>query len=285
VMLNSGGFDGTGKAYANPGSQEWRSDLTDLHPYQPAWHRAAVVNHLRTLPADGKAFFHSEGGVGSALDLPRLARWFEQLGKVGLEDASVCRAFLDRFAADWRRWNLADTFASPEEYFRQCLAWMAPVRRLEANALRANPNLVAYNITGLVDPPTTGEGLLATTFRELKPGAVDAMADALAPLRWCLFVEPVQLYRGRKATLEAVLANEDVLLPGEYPARLQVIGPGNERVFDRTVAVAIADPRGTPEPALALPVFAEEVTIDGPPGRYRFLAAFQQGAAAAGGEA
>ena len=62
-------------------------------------------------------------------------------------------------------------------------------------------------------------------FRELKPGTVDAMFDALCPLRWCLFVEPVQVYRGRKAKFEAVLANEDVLAPGDYPVRLQVVGP------------------------------------------------------------
>ena len=35
---------------------------------------------------------------------------------------------------------------------------------------------------------------------------------------------------------------------------------------------------------MVLPVFAEDVAIDGPTGKYRFLATFQQGAAAAGGE-
>lgn len=38
------------------------------------------------------------------------------------------------------------------------------------------------------------------------------------------------------------------------------------------------------EPPLALPVFPEDVVIDGPPGKYRFLAAFQRGAAAAASE-
>ena len=110
------------------------------------------------------------------------------------------------------------------------------------------------------------------------------MSDAFAPLRWCLFVEPVRVYRGHKARLEAVLANEDMLAPGDYPARLQVVGPRGTTAFDRTITVKIAAPKGKPEPAFALPVFAEDVAIDGPSGKYRFLATFQRGAAAAGGD-
>lgn len=284
VMLNSGCFDNSGKAFANPGDAEWKSDFYDIHPYQPVPHRANIISTLRTLAPQGRRFFHSEGGVGSAIDVVRVARQFEQIDGTSFEDAVVCRRLLDQFMADWQRWNMADTFANPGDYFQQCIAWMAPVRKLEANALRANPNLVGYNITGLVDPPTTGEGLLATTFRELKPGVLDAMFDAFAPLRWCLFVEPVQVYRGRKAKVEAIVANEDVLSPGEYPARLQIVGPNNQSVFDRTISVTIPGRNGKPEPAFVLPVFAEDLVIDGPSGKYRFLATFEKGAAAAGGE-
>ena len=88
--------------------------------------------------------------------------------------------------------------------------------------------MIGYSLTGTQDQGLTGEGL-TTTFRELKPGTVDAMFDAFAPLRWCLFVEPVQVYRGRKARLEAVLANEDVLAPGDYPVRFQIVGPRKPR--------------------------------------------------------
>lgn len=285
AMLNSGGFDGTGKTIANQGVHEWQSDLADIHPYQSVPHRAAQINAIRTISSGGKPVFHSEGGVCSAIDLVRLARHFEQVEKTHCEDAAVCRGFLDQFMADWDRWKMADTFANPEDYFHQCVAWMADLRKVAVNAFRANPNLVGYNTTGTVDPSTTGEGMLASTFRELKPGMVDAMFDAFAPLRWCLFVEPVQVYRGRMAKFEAVLANEDVLKPGEYPARLQVVGPRNESIFDQTVIVNIPDPKGKPEPKFTIPVFADEIKIDGPSGKYRFLAAFEKGAAATGGEA
>jgi hypothetical protein len=284
VMLNSGGWDGTGRAYANPGAVQWQTDLADQHPYQPLPHDAGVINLLRTINAGQKPYWLSEYGMGSAVDLVRLTRHYEQLGNTACEDAVIYRGFLNQFLADWNRWNLGDTFANPDDYFRQCVAWMAGLRKLGTNAIRANPHVIGHSVTGTQDQGLTGEGLTANIFRELKPGVVDAMFDAFAPLRWCLFVEPATVYRGRKAKLEAVLANEDMLAPGDYPARLQVVGPRNATVFDRTITVKIPDPKGKPEPALAMPVFSEEVAIDGPSGKYRFLATFLKGAAAAGGD-
>jgi hypothetical protein len=60
------------------------------------------------------------------------------------------------------------------------------------------------------------------------------MFEALAPLRLCLFTEPLHVYRGGRVKLEAVLANEDALPPGEYPVRLQVVGPNMQRIVDRS---------------------------------------------------
>ena len=284
VLLNSGDFAETGKSIADSKLEEWEETLLDIHPYKTVPHRADVIQELRTLDKDGKPIFHSEGGIGSAIDVVRLTRHYEQLGGTSCEDAAVVRRSLEQFTADWERWNLGDTFANPEDYFRQCIAWMAELRKLAANALRANPNLIAHNITGLVDPSTTGEGMLSSTFRELKPGVIDAMFDAFAPLRWCLFVEPVQVFCGGRVRVEAVLANEDVLAPGNYPVRFQIVGPQNISVFDRTEMITIAKATTTPEPSFALPVLDEQVVIDGPPGKYRFFATFQKDAAAAGGD-
>jgi hypothetical protein len=160
---------------------------------------------------------------------------------------------------------------------------MAPQRTLGLNAIRANPQIIGHSLTGAIDHVMCGEGL-TTIFRELKPGTIDAMFDAWAPLRWCLFAEPVHLARGSKLRLEAVLANEDVLGPGEYPARLQVVGPDNRRLLDKTITVKIAKTPGKERP-LAQLCFSEDVVVDGPTGKYRFLATFLRGAAAAGGEA
>ena len=257
--------------------------MSDQHPYKRVPHTAAIIRELRTASDGGKPVFISEYGIGSGVDLAKTTRHFEQLGAEQLEDAQWYRQRLDQFLVDWKRWNLDDTFASPEDFFAQCLAKMGEQRLLGLNAIRANPNVVAHSMTGTVDQANCGEGLF-TTFRDLKPGTVDAVFDGWYPLRWCLFVEPVNVYRKTPVRLEAVLANEDMLQPGEYPVRLQVVGPEAKCVFDRTINVTIPDPHGNPEPPLAMSVFAEDVVIDGAAGKYRFLATFERGAAAAGGE-
>jgi len=241
---------------------------------------------LRAAGGGANPVFISEYGIGSAVDLVRVARHYEQLGATHAEDAQYYRSCLDRFLADWTTWGLEDTFDSPEAYFAACLAKMADQRALGLNAIRANPNVVAHSLTGTVDQGMTGEGLF-TTFRELKPGTTDAVFEGLRPLRWCLFAEPWNVYRGATVRLEAVLANEGALPPGEYPARVQLLGPDHRRLLDRRVTVTVPGgeaPRPEETP-FALPVFAEEVAVDGPTGAYRLVAALERGGAAAGGQA
>jgi hypothetical protein len=269
---------------SNPGSNVWEDVLSDQHPYQRVPHTAGIIHTLRTLGGDGRPVFLSEYGIGSAVDLWRAVRNYEQRGKDGADDARFYCVQLDRFLADWERWKMAEAFSRPEEFFAASNARMAGQRLLGLNAIRSNPNVIGHSLTGTVDQGMTGEGLW-TTFREFKPGTMDAVFDGWAPLRWCLFAEPVNVYRKSPVRLEAVLANEDVLAPGKYPARLQVVGPGNTRVLDRRITLTIPDRQGKPQPPMVMPAFAEDVVIDGPPGKYRFLATFERGAAAAGGPA
>jgi hypothetical protein len=261
----------------------WEDLLSDQHPYQRVPHTAEIVRTLRTIDGHGQPLFLSEYGIGSAMDLMRIVAHYEQAGKTEVEDAQLYRSWRDQFLADYKRWRLDEVFPRPEDFFAQSIARMAGQRLLGLNAIRSNPNVVGHNLTGTLDQGMTAEGLW-TTFRELKPGTTDAVFDGFAPLRWCLFVEPVHAYRKTPVRLEAVLANEDVLRPGKYPARLEVVAPDATRVFQRSLAVIIPDPKGKREPPMAMPVFAADVAIDGPPGKYRFLATFEQGAAAAGGE-
>lgn len=292
VMLNSGRWDlkKTGGAeppgarptlgsLSNPGTREWQDVLDDQHPYQRVPHTASVIHKLRTFKGNKNPMFISEYGVGSAVDLWRVTRHYERLDKTHAEDAQFYRDKLDCFLADWERWKMAECFATPQDLFAQSIRQMAAERLCGMNALRANPGLVAYSLTGTVDQGMSGEGLF-TTFRELKPGTTDAMFEALAPLRLCLFAEPGHVYRGGRVRCEAVLANEDALAPGDYPVRLLAVGPQNQRVFEKTVNVAIA--KNAP---FAVPIFAEDVVVNGPAGRYRFLASFERGGAATGGEA
>lgn len=291
VMLNSGleqfvprqqvprqGFG----ALCNPGSTVWQDAPRDSHPYQRSPHLLAQIAKLRdTTP--GEPVLMSEYGVCSAVDLPRQMRHYEQIGRAASEDAQLYRGFLDRFMVDWQRWKMADTFASPENYFRQCVAKMAGLRLEGLNAIRANPWCVGHLMTGTYDHGFLGEGVTASEFRDLKPGAADALYDGFYPLRLCLFAEPPHAYRGAKIRFDAVLANEDALRPGEYPIRLQVVGPGGHSVLDKTLTVKIPDPKTKAEFPVATPIFGEDVVVDGPTGKYQFLGAFQRGGAATGG--
>ncbi|HOD80152.1 MAG: Beta-galactosidase [Planctomycetes bacterium ADurb.Bin126] len=269
--------------FANPGQARWDNGFDDRHPYQRVPHTEFIIRTLRTIAGSGDGpLFLSEYGVGSAVDLVRVGRLYEQIGKAGADDARFYAVQRDRFLADWKAWRLDECFDRPEDFFRQSLTKMASQRLLGTNAIRANPNVIGYSLTGTVDQGMTGEGL-TTTFREFKPGTVDAMFEALAPLRWCLFAEPLNVYRGAKVRLEAVLANEDALAPGEYPVRVQVVGPGPTRVLEERALVKIPKP-GAAELPLAMPVWAKEVAVDGPPGAYRLLVTFEKGAAATGGQ-
>jgi len=278
-----GGASDTG-SLSNPGSLVWEDVLDDQHPYQRVPHTASVINTLRTIQGRKNPLFISEYGVGSAVDLWRVTRHYERLGKAHVEDAQFYRDKLDRFLADWERWRMEECWATPQEFFAQSLRQMAAERLCGMNALRANPNLVAYSLTGTVDQGMSGEGLF-TTFRELKPGATDALFEALAPLRLCLFAEPLNVYRGSRVKLEAVLANEDRLPPGAYPVRLQLVGPANRPIHDRLVTVTVPARGGGQEPPLAATFFSEDVTVSAPVGTYRFLATLQRGGAPTGGEA
>jgi hypothetical protein len=273
---------GTVGSVSNPGTVTWQNVLGDIHPYQPVPHTAAVLNTLRTIAGNGQPTFLSEYGVGSAVDLVHVSRHFEQIGKTEVEDAQFYRGWRDQFLADYQRYRMDEAFARPRDFFTQDIAHMAYQRFLGISAIRANPKIIGHSITGLADQGMTGEGMW-TAFRELKPGATDAIFDAFAPLLWCTFVDPVNVYRNKPARFEAVLANEDVLKPGKYPVRVLVVGPNGKPVFEKRLEVAIPARTKDFEPPMVLAVFDEKVAIDGPSGKYRFVVEFEKGAAAAGG--
>jgi hypothetical protein len=268
----------------NPGSDHWEDVLGDQHYYPRVPHRELEIARLRNIAINDNPMFLSEYGIGSGVDLPRCIRHYEQLGAESAERLPLVKNMYAAFMADWERLKLADAFASPEDFFAKSLAREAGLKTMGINAIRSNPRMVGYGMTGCNDPVEFGEGLF-TAFRELKPGTVDAVFDAFYPVRWCTFAEPVSVYRGAKVRLEAVLANEDTAPAGDYPVRLMIVGPNNERIMDKTITVTVPDRTGGKEPPFAASMFAEDVPVDGPTGKYRFLVTFQKGVAAAGGEA
>ena len=287
VLINSGRFDGDKSlgSMSNPGSSVWeKNDLADSHQYPTFPHSADAIRKMRSCYGT-QPFLLSEYGVCGAQDYARYMRHFEQLGKDNAPDARLFREKLDRFLSDWKRWRLDECWARPEDYFRQSQQNQAVLALDDYNAWMANPAMVGdFTSTQIVDAWFHGCGI-TTFFRDLKPGMADAYHDMAAPVRLCLFVEPLSLYRGSRARLEAVLVDLDALSPGKYPVRLQVVGPKMVQLLDKTILVDVPASKDKSEPPFARQIFGEDLVTDGPAGKYTFLATFQRGAAAGGGEA
>ena len=278
-------FDGIRRSIgslSNPGSLEWEDVLADKHPYQPCPHTADVIRTLRTIDGGGRPLFISEYGFGSANNLVHLAGHYDQASIAYAFDREYLDRYLRQFQSDWERWGLTDTFGDPERYFRECVAMEAMGRRLGTSAIRSNPHVIAHSLTACHDTVLAAEGLI-TSFREPKPGVHDAMSDVWSPLQFCTFVEPLHVVRGQSAHVEVTLVNEDALKPGTYPILIQIWGPGNSRPLQTRVQIEIPAESTRPEPSFAIPIFAQDVLMDGAPGTYHCLARFESGAAAEGG--
>ena len=303
VLLDSGRYDGriSVGSVCNPGSREWQyvwgkeapgapsvnfrdpenylMEAGDVHFY-PSVPESPEADHLlRTLGEDGRPVFLSEYGIGSMMDVIHEARMYEQVGvRRDIEDYVIVRSMADRFMADWKRFGMESICAFPEFLLRDSQIRSARHRLLGFNAIRSNPKICGFNLTGMLDHGLTGEGVWRF-WRDWKPALMDAVRDGWAPLRWCLFVDPTNTYVGRPVKLEAVLANEDVLRPGDYAVCCRAWGPGGI-AWERTATVRIPAISPSEDGPLAIPVMADEVSLRGPEGDYELAASFEGGAAA-----
>ncbi|MBK8835848.1 MAG: hypothetical protein IPO29_13695 [Anaerolineae bacterium] len=248
----------------------------DAHVYPQMPLTPAAIDFMKRLGADSKPVLLSEYGIGSQQNVISEWRNWEQTGAPPLEEGAFLRDQAEKFQADWRRLGFDDVYAFPEDMLRESQRLHSRQRAYAFDLIRANPRLAGYNLTGMLDHALTGEGLW-TFFRQWKPGAFDAVWEGWAALRWCLLADPTHASAGQTVTLEASLANEGALKPGEYPARFRLLGPGGV-AWEKTVTIAIPDPS-----PLAVPVLRDTVVLAGPPGAYTFAANLERGGAPAGG--
>lgn len=254
----------------------------DAHVYPATPHTPAIEAGIRNLGKDSKPVFLSEYGIGSQMNAIRELRFYEQhQANPEWDDFKFLKQTEEKLTADWTRFGMEGVYAFPEEMLRASQQLHVRQRLLGFNLVRSNPRICGFNLTGLLDHGYSGEGLW-TFWREFKPGIMDALQDGWSPLRWCLFATPMHGYVGRPLKLEAVLANEDVLPPGKYPARLRVVGP-NGIAWEEKREVVIPKPAPGEDGPLAVPVFEGEVTISGPAGQYAFAVTLERGGAPAGG--
>jgi hypothetical protein len=307
VLLGSGRWDGRPDigSVSNPGSSEWEhvwgreapgaavvsrskvggywEDSGDAHYYPGVPQTPEVDREMRTLGQDSKPVFLSEYGIGSLIDAIHEARMYEQVGaRPDTEDYLLMRSMAERLVADWNRWGMDGVYPFPEDMLRDSQRRMARHRLLGFDLIRSNPKICGFNLTGMLDHGMTGEGVWKF-WRDWKPGVMDAMQDGWSSLRWCLFVEPTHSYMGRAFNVEAVLANEDVMRPGEYPVRLRICGPSGI-AWERQTALRIPQVAAGEDGPLAVPVLREEITLSTPPGVYQFVANLEKGGAPLGRE-
>jgi len=308
VLLGSGRWDKQFNigSLSNPGSSQWECQwgietpgdtppavpagpqfggfmpgAGDAHVYPGTPHTPEIEDGIRTLGADTKPVFLSEYGIGSQNNSIRESRYYEQAGaNPDYEDTAYYRATAEKFTADWLRLGMDGVYAFPEDMLLATQAMHCRQRLLGFNLIRSNPKICGYNLTGLLDHGFSGEGLW-TFWREWKPGIADALSDGWAPLRWCTFVRPMHGYVNKPMTVEVVLANEDVLRPGDYPVCVRVAG-AKGIAWEKKTTVTIAQPPAGEDGPLAVPVFKGDVTL-AEPGEYQLAVTMEKGGAPAGG--
>lgn len=305
VILSSGRWDGRPNigSVSNPGKGEWEhvwggeaSDAPpvtaepladrqilgyvagagDAHVYPLVPQTPEIDRFLRRLGQGAKPVFLSEYGIGSLLNAVSETRSYEQAGaRPDLQDFSLIRSMAEQLAADWQRFGMEGVYPFVQDFLEDSQRHMCRQRLAGFNVIRANPQICGYNLTGMLDHGLTGEGMWQF-WREWKPGALDCLQDGWAPLRWCLFVGALHGYTNRSLAIEAVLANEDRLGPGEYPVRFRICGPAG-LAWETQILLRLPQPGEGRLGALAVPVMEEEVCLNTPPGHYQLVAEMERG--------
>ncbi len=314
LMLDSGRWDmdmSVGSV-SNPGSREWEHqwggerpdgkiidtdavvfdgnggcspEMGDLHIYPKVPVAWSAVEGIRNHGKGFKPCYVSEGGIGTFGNQIRLARLDEQWrgpdrGESTSKKYMFMRAKL--LQEDFYRYKLDDVYPSPEDLsYWSCKANVYQ-RRLYNTAIRSNPCYVGFNPT-LTD---SGVGVAPVDFsREcVRPFLADVQSESMAKLLWCVFINPTNVYSGQEFMIEAVLANEDVLYPGEYPVSARIVHSEVGCVWEYNTILTIPEPPEGEMNPFAVPVFKEYLTLDVPEGEYQLTVWMDRGAIPAGGK-
>jgi hypothetical protein len=315
VLLSSGRWDGDlgVGSVSNPGETTWQHEwgaeqagaapvtvgwandpdrgalvagAGDLHLYPHLPESPVAKKLVRTMGEGAKPVFLSEYGVGSLFDaVTALAEASCYLARddPGARadseppDVAYVRSMAERFLSDWDRFGMSSLYCFPEDALVESQLHQSVHRAATFDLIRANGNIAGYNLTGMLDHALTGEGPW-TYWRRWKPSAMEVTSEGWWPLRWCLELSPAVNFPGGEVNLDVALANEDVLAPGRYEAKVAIVGPDGWR-WQRSVEIDVDGHRGP----LAVPVLSERLALDGGPGRYRCAASLGTAAAPAAG--
>ena len=302
ILLNSARWDGDFGigSVSNPGSPDWECALGmdgktelrqkpmvevghlmgDYHAYPALPIHREFISVMRTVVGKAMPAFISEGGFGDMMNFISHLRRYEQAGaRPDTEDFAILQPLPEKLISDLRLFGMEGVFPFPEDLMRASHRLNLRQRRFWFDMLRSNPNICGHSLTQLFE--FTGGGGFWDYWREMIPGMGDMLRDGWAPLRWCLFADPIHGYAGRPVQLEAVLANEDVLKPGRYPVAFRVWGATGV-VWERKVTMELPARGKSGLPPLAVPVLKTKVKLNLPAGEYTFAACLEKGGAPAG---
>lgn len=245
----------------------------DAHIYEPYPTSLEFAREMLHLGARTGPFFVSEAGQGSIYDALGAQRLMKAANapKDAYLSTETINPGVRAIREVWAKYHLYDTYPNIEQMIRASQESAAVQRALFLSCIRANGKVMGHNVTDLTDTFGSGGGIM-DSFRNFKAGYFDMFTNAWAKVRWCLFVDPRCAYADEVLRVRAILANEDMLAPGKYQARVSIAREGTE-LWSTSATVPIQ--KGS-NPPLAYPVLDASVFIPGlREGRYVMTAALE----------
>jgi hypothetical protein len=283
VILSSGRWDRDGKtaSISNAGSSTWdvylggedpvdpkhdgslgglgdgQQDIVGdnhIYPHYPLeWGFATGFDKLDQ--GSPHPFLFSESGLGSLYDAIEEKR---QMIKAHAPSSSASWKWINHgvegSAKTWSTYGMAETYPNIEDVYIDSEWDTARQRNLMFNVIRANPMVNGHNLTSLMDCWGGAEGIM-NCFREMKHGHLKMLQEGWAPLRWCLFVNPMNVYADAPMHIKVALANEDVLPVGDYLATLEIKGKSGV-MWKQAVTARVQD-----HGALAYTLFDDDIHV------------------------
>ena len=203
----------------------YKDGMGDFHiyPYFPlTWN--FITDFAKLDQANPHPFFMSEGGIGSLYNGFAEKRQMEKAHAPAWSPSwEWINAGVDGAAKTWFTYGLKETYPNIEDAFIDSALETARQRELIFTLVRSNPRANGYSLTSNQDYWGAAEGIM-NNFFEFKPGHLKVLQDGWAPLRWCLLVNPTNVYADQPIRVKASLANEDALPGGDYPATIAISG-------------------------------------------------------------
>ena len=284
VLLSSGRWDSdfhTG-SLSNPGSATWdvyeggedpvspvptgglateigafHDGTGDAHVYNRYPITWSFITSFANLGRNAKPFFLGEAGMGTSYNPIKEKRKMLEAGAP--PDAFAWRWInpaVDGLQQAWKKYDLSGLYPSIEDMLIDSEISGSRQREIMFNIARSNPKVNGYNLTSITDAWGAGEGFM-DNFRAFKSGHLAVLQAGWSPLRWCLFVNPMNAYADQPIHLKVSLANEDILPAGDCPALLRISGKQGE-VWEKPIHVKL---QAGPTSPFAYDVLDQDVSI------------------------